>query len=79
MGPLWRAYEVVDVLPFREKSLRAALRARDIGALTIKRRGVGVTPEELRSRLRLSGSKAATIIVSRTPTGAVVLLVRPLD
>jgi hypothetical protein len=78
MGPLWRAYEVVDVLPFREKSLRAALRARDIGALTIKKRGVGVTPEELRSRLRLSGSQTATIIVSRTPTGAVVLLVRPL-
>jgi predicted RNA methylase len=78
LGPLWRGFEVVDVLPFREKSLRAALRTRDVGALTIKKRGIGVTPEALRSRLRLSGSKAATIIVSRTPTGAVVLLVEPL-
>ena len=67
------------MLPFREKSLRTALRERDVGPLTIKKRGVGVTPEALRSRLRLTGSEAATIIVSRTPTGAVVLLVRPLD
>lgn len=77
-GPLWRGFEVVDVLPFREKSLRAALRARDIGPLTIKKRGVGVTPETLRNRLRLTGTETATIIVSRTPRGAVVLLVRPL-
>jgi SAM-dependent methyltransferase len=75
---LARAYEVLEVLPFKEKSLRAALRARDVGPLTIKKRGVTVTPETLRRRLRLSGRTAATIIVSRTPRGATVLLVQPL-
>jgi SAM-dependent methyltransferase len=77
-GPLARGFEVLDVLPFREKSLRAALRARNVGSLTIKKRGVLVTPEELRRRLRLTGTETATIIVTRAPTGAVVLLVRPL-
>lgn len=80
-GPLVRAYEVLDVLPFREKALRAALRARHVGPLTIKRRGVSVTPEALRARLRLTGNEPATIIVTRTPSGALALLVRafPLD
>jgi SAM-dependent methyltransferase len=77
-GPLVRAYEVLDVLPFREKALRAALRARDVGPLTIKKRGVSVTPEALRARLHLTGSQPATLIVTRTPSGALALLVRPL-
>ena len=77
-GPLVRAYEVLDVLPFREKALRAALRARHVGPLTIKKRGVSVTPEALRARLRLTGSEPATVIVTRTPSGALALLVRPL-
>jgi hypothetical protein len=77
-GPLVRGYEVLDVLPFREKALRAALRARHVGPLTIKKRGVSVTPEALRARLRLTGSEPATIIVTRTPSGAVAMLVRRL-
>ncbi len=75
--PLARAYEVVDVLPFKEKQLRAALRARDIGALTIKKRGITVTPEGLRSRLALTGSTPGTLILSRTPRSSVALLVEP--
>jgi hypothetical protein len=75
---LGRAYELIDVLPFKEKSLRASLRSRDIGVLTIKKRGVDVTPEALRARLRLSGPKSATIILTRTPGGAQALLVDPL-
>jgi SAM-dependent methyltransferase len=77
-GPGARAYEVLEVLPFREKSLRAELRARDVGPLTIKKRGVVVTPEQLRVRLKLTGTKPATIIVTRTPSGALAILVRPL-
>lgn len=75
---LGRGYELVEVLPFKEKALRAALRARDIGTLTIKKRGVDVTPEALRARLRLNGGVPGTIILTRTPAGAQALLVRPL-
>jgi SAM-dependent methyltransferase len=77
--PFARGFRVVDVLPFKEKALRAALRARDIGPLTIKKRGVSVTPEELRRRLALRGSREATIILSRTPRSAIALLVEPLQ
>ena len=38
--PFARSYRVVAELPYREKPLRAALRARGIGTLTIKKRGV---------------------------------------
>ena len=73
-----RGYEVLDVLPFKEKALRAALRARHVGAVTIKKRGVHVTPEELRRRLGLRGSEHATVILTRTPGSAQALLVRRL-
>ena len=77
--PLGSSYRVLEALPYREKALRAALRARNVGALQIKKRGVAVTPEELRERLRLSGSAAATLVLTRTPNGAQALLVEPLD
>lgn len=73
--PFARAFEVLDVLPFKEKLLRSALRARDVGPLTIKKRGIAVTPEALRSRLALSGTQPATLMLSRTPGSAVALLV----
>jgi hypothetical protein len=75
---LGTAFEVVDVLPFKEKPLRAALRARGVGSLTIKKRGVAVSPEGLRERLRLRGPNAATVILARTAGSAVALLVDPV-
>ncbi len=73
--PFASTYEVHDVLPFQEKQLRAALRARDIGPLTIKKRGVSVTPEALRARLGLRGSTPGTVVLTRTPGSALALLV----
>lgn len=76
--PYARAYGVSEVVPYREKHLRAALRARDVGIVTIKQRGIAGTPEALRSRLALRGSAAATVVLTRTPKGALALLVEPL-
>ena len=42
--PFARSYRVVEEVPYREKQLRAALRARGIGTLTIKKRGVDDGP-----------------------------------
>ncbi len=75
---LGKTYRVLERLPFKEKALRAALRARDVGSLTIKKRGVTLTPEVLRRRLSLSGSRSATLVVSRTPRSAIALLVEPV-
>jgi hypothetical protein len=77
--PFARGYEVREVLPYREKHLRTALRARDVGTLTIKKRGVDVAPEVLRARLGLRGSQSATLILTRTPGSAAALLVDPLS
>ena len=75
--PFARAYEVLEVLPYREKSLKAALRERSIGALTIKKRGVDVVPEHLRKRLQLSGDNEATLVLTRVAGAGTAILVRP--
>ncbi len=76
--PFARGYEVLEELPYREKALRAALRERGVGRLTIKKRGVDVVPEELRKRLALSGEAEATIVLTRAAGAGTALLVRPL-
>ena len=76
--PFARAYAVVEQLPYREKALRAALRERGVGRLTIKKRGVDVVPEQLRKRLDLRGDEEATIVMTRARGHGIALLVRPI-
>ena len=76
--PFARGYEVLEVLPYREKALRAALRERGVGRLTIKKRGVDVVPEQLRKRLALAGDEEATIVLTRVAGEGTCPLVRPL-
>ena len=68
---------MLEELPYREKPLRAALRERGIGRLTIKKRGVDVVPDELRKRLALTGDDEATIVLTRVAGQGTCLLVRP--
>jgi SAM-dependent methyltransferase len=75
--PFARSYEVLEHLPYKEKQLRAALRERNIGRLTIKKRGVDVVPDELRRRLDLRGDEEATVVLTRAGGHGVALLVRP--
>lgn len=76
--PFARTYEVVDTLPYKEKPLRAALRERGIGRLTIKKRGVEVVPDDLRKRLSLQGDEEGTLVLTRVAGKGTALLVRPL-
>ncbi len=76
--PFARAYEVLEELPFQEKQLRAALRERHVGALTIKKRGVQITPEVLRKRLALRGDAEATVVLTRVRGRGTALLVQPV-
>ncbi len=75
-SPFARCYAVLEVLPHREKALRAALHERDIGRLTIKKRGVDVVPDQLRRRLALSGDDEAMIVLTRVAGEGTCLLVR---
>ena len=77
--PWGRWYRVLEVLPFGLKPLRAALRARDAGALTVKKRGTAVEPEELRRRLRLDGTRPATVVLTRVQGRQTALVVEPVS
>jgi hypothetical protein len=76
--PFARAYRLVEELPYREKRLRSALRARGIGTLAIKKRGVDVVPEQLRPRLGLHGDGEGTLILTRVDGAARAFLVEPV-
>lgn len=76
--PFARSYEVIEELPFREKQLKAALRARGVGRLTIKKRGVDVVPDDLRRRLAPRGDEEATIVLTRAGGHGRCWSVRPL-
>lgn len=75
--PFAKGYRVIEQLPYREKPLRQALRERGIGALTIKKRGVDVVPEQLRKRLDLRGEQTATLVLTRVGGTGTALLVQP--
>jgi len=76
--PFARRYEVLDLLPFSVKRLRAALRERRIGRLTVKKRGSPIEPEQLRAAMRLSGTAEATVVLTRVADAPTALLVRPV-
>jgi hypothetical protein len=75
-SPFVRSYEVLDELPYQRKQLKTALRQRNVGSLTIKKRGVDVDPTQLRRELALRGSAEATVVLTRTPDRARAYLVR---
>ncbi|QNS04614.1 THUMP-like domain-containing protein [Streptomyces xanthii] len=70
------AYEITDLLPFNVKKLKALLREREVGVLTVKKRGSAVEPEELRRKVmpKPFGKGAATVFLTRV-AGAPTMLV----
>ncbi|MQA83263.1 MAG: methyltransferase domain-containing protein [Streptosporangiales bacterium] len=75
--PFAAAYEVTDVFPFSLKRLRALLRARGVGNLTIKKRGSAVDVERLRRDLRPSGEGSSVVVLTRLAGSPTVLLCQP--
>lgn len=72
--PLADRFRVLDVVAYDVRTLRHHVRARRIGTLEIKVRGIDVDPADLRRRLRPAGPERATLILSRTPRGAVAVV-----
>lgn len=61
-----RAFRILEYGHYSEKSLRGVLRRLDAGAVEILVRGLDVDPNSLRPRLRLRGSAAFTVVLTRT-------------
>lgn len=58
--PLVACYKVLEEIPLQEKQLKRWVREQGFTALTIKKRGVDIVPEQLRARLLGSaGSKSS--------------------
>lgn len=71
-------FQVLEVLPFGLKALRERLRAHDAGPLVVKKRGTAVEPDELRRRLRLTGSREVTVVLTRNAGRQVAMIVHRL-
>ncbi|MEV7126628.1 class I SAM-dependent methyltransferase [Streptomyces sp. NPDC093260] len=77
--PYATAYEITDRLPFNVKKLKALLREREVGVLTVKKRGSAVEPEELRRKVlpKPYGRAAVTVFLTRVAGAPAMLLGHP--
>lgn len=76
--PYATAYEITDHLPFNVKKLKALLRERRVGTLTVKKRGSAVEPEELRRKVKPQGPHAATVFLTRVAGAPAMLIGHPV-
>ncbi|OLT73323.1 THUMP-like domain-containing protein [Mycobacteroides chelonae] len=65
-----QGYRVLDALAYSEKRLRQALAARDCGSVEITVRGVDVDPAVLRTRMKLRGGVALSVVITRIGSDA---------
>jgi hypothetical protein len=72
--PFGRRLEITDVLPFSLKRLRTLLRERGVGRLEIRKRGSALEPDRFRRDLRLSGTAAAGLVLTRVAGAPVAIL-----
>jgi len=72
-----RRFAVVESMPLNVKALRAWLRDRHVGRITIKKRGITLDADALRHQLRLSGPDEMTLVLTRVAGQQVCLVVRP--
>ncbi|WP_426508059.1 THUMP-like domain-containing protein [Dactylosporangium sp. McL0621] len=74
-----KKYKTIARLPIALKKLRAELKARDIGALQILKRGSAHDVEDLRRQLRLEGSQSAVLALTRISNEPAAILLKPVD
>jgi hypothetical protein len=79
-SPLLTSYEVLDVMPFSLKRLRAHLREQRVGHVVVKKRGSAVDVDELRRSLRLDRSEPGrrTILLTRLGDDPLAIVGRPV-
>ncbi len=73
-SPFVSTFRVREALPASTSALSKALRARGIGTLEIKKRGVDVDPAALRTKLKLQGDDEATLLLTRLGDRRVAIL-----
>jgi hypothetical protein len=75
-SPLMDSFEVLDVMRYQVKSLKSWLRARGIGRLEVKKRGVDLDPARVKRELQMPGEESATLLVRRLGGKVTAILAR---
>lgn len=65
VGPYTRCWRVVEWLPFQLKNLRAVLRQRGVGAVTVKKRGSPIDTDQLARELSGDGDWPCVVILTQ--------------
>lgn len=73
-SPFVRSLEVLDWFPFQLKRLRAYLRERGVGRVTVKKRGSPILPEDLIRQLRLDGDGERIVVLTQLSGKPVALI-----
>lgn len=76
--PWFRDFEVLEVLPWRERKLRAALRAADAGVVHVKIRGRIADANVMERSLRGDGAESIWVFGYREGDRSIALLARAL-
>lgn len=79
--PWARWYAVEEVLPLHARTVGAWLRARGVGRVTLKKRGVPTRPDRFRADLRLRAGRSAaeaTLVLTRLAGTPSAVVVRPV-
>jgi hypothetical protein len=63
--PFGRGLRIIDSAPWDQKSLPARLRKLNVGAVDVRRRGLAGDVDQLHKRLKLSGTRRVTLIMTR--------------
>ncbi|MBC7870509.1 MAG: SAM-dependent methyltransferase, partial [Chitinophagaceae bacterium] len=61
-------------MPFNLKKQRAYLRERNVGTVTVKKRGSALTPEGLIADLKLKGDETRTLVLTRCAGRPIVMI-----
>ncbi|MBX3104310.1 MAG: class I SAM-dependent methyltransferase [Cryobacterium sp.] len=74
--PFANRFEVVETVSIDRKKIQTMLTSHGVGTIEIKTRGVDLDPSEFRKQLKLKGSKAATLILTRIQNKRIAVLAR---
>lgn len=74
-----RSFEVIDVLPYKDKELRKYFRKANFGQLEIKCRHIKVPIESLRKKFTLAGDESGVLIVLREQGQSRAVVCRRVD
>jgi SAM-dependent methyltransferase len=77
--PYARAWLIEDWFPFQLKRLRTYLRARQIGRVTVKKRGSPLEPTALIRALRLEGTQECVLFLTHWRGQPIVIISQELD